>query len=185
MRKLAARILGTLKHLLRGDVPTETLIQMGLTVGKNFNRRERCIIDFSHCWLIEIGDNVTFAPNVVILAHDASTKNLIGYTRIGRVTIGDNVFIGAGSIVLPNVTIGDNVVIGAGSIVSHNIPSNSVAVGNPCKVTGDITDFISKNEKLLKENPVFEKEYTLTGKISTQMKDEMLEKLLNTVGYIR
>lgn len=51
-----------------------------------------------------------------------------------RVTIGDNVWIGGSVTILPGVTIGDNVTIGAGSIVTKNIPSNSIAVGNPCKV---------------------------------------------------
>ena len=63
-------------------------------------------LDPSHCWLIEIGDNVTFGPHVQVLAHDASMHNVLGYTKIGRVRIGNNVFIGAGSIVLPNVQIG-------------------------------------------------------------------------------
>ena len=54
--------------------------------------------------------------------------------------MGDNVWIGAGVQVMPGVTIGSNVVIGSGSIVTKNIPSNSVAVGNPCKVIRQITD---------------------------------------------
>lgn len=58
------------------------------------------IIDPGHCWLIELGDDVTLAPRVHSLAHDASTKRELGYTRIAKVKIGSNVFIGAGSIVL-------------------------------------------------------------------------------------
>ena len=80
----------------------------------------------SHCWLISIGDNVTLAPYSQILAHDASTYNFIKYTKISDVTIGNNVFIGAGAIILPNVKIGDNVIIGAGSVVTKDIPNNSV-----------------------------------------------------------
>lgn len=49
-----------------------------------------------------------------ILAHDASTKRYLGYTKIGRVLIGNNVFVGAGTIILPSVAIGNNVIIGAG-----------------------------------------------------------------------
>lgn len=56
------------------------------------------------------------------------------------ITIGDNVWIGAGVIVLPGVTIGENAVIGAGSIVTKDIPANVVAVGNPCRVLREITD---------------------------------------------
>ena len=128
--KLFKKIL----YRLRGEYTTEKLIKMGMKVGKNFGRLNGVILDPSHCWLIEIGNNVTLAPNVHILAHDASTKIAIGYTKIGNVSIGNNVFLGASTIVLPNVNIGDNVVIGAGSVVVKDIPSNSIAVGNPCKV---------------------------------------------------
>ena len=89
-------------YRLRGDYTTEKLIKMGLKVGKNFGRLNGVILDPSHCWLIEIGDNVTMAPRVHILAHDASTKTFLDYTKIGKVTIGNNVFIGADSVVLQN-----------------------------------------------------------------------------------
>ena len=74
-----------------------------------------CIIDPGHCWLISVGDRVTLAPRVHILAHDASLKETLGYTKIGRVKIGNDVFIGANTTILPGVTIGDKVVIGANS----------------------------------------------------------------------
>ena len=114
---------------LRGDFTTEQLTAMGMVCGKNFARMKDVILDPSHCWLIEIGDNVTLAPRVHILCHDASTKLFLGYTKIGRVTIGDNVFIGAGSVVLPGVTIGNNVIVGANSTVTHDIPDNTVYAG--------------------------------------------------------
>lgn len=178
------KYLTNIKQRLRGEVPTSKLISMGLKVGKNFNRQNGCRIDYSHCWLIEIGDNVTFAPNVHILAHDASTKIHIGYTRIGRVNIGNKVFIGAGSIVLPNVTIGDNVVIGAGSIVSKNIPNGFVATGNPCRIIGETIDFIKKHKENLDINPIFGEEYTLRGNITSKMKTDMKSKIQDNFGYI-
>ena len=89
----------------------QILQENGLILGNNCNIMDGCIIDPGHCWLIEIGNNVTLAPRVHILAHDASTKRELGYTIIGKVKIGDNVFIGAGSVILPNVKIGNNVVI--------------------------------------------------------------------------
>ena len=109
-------------YRFRGEYTTEKLIKMGMKVGKNFGRLNGVILDPSHCWLIEIGDNVTLAPRVHILCHDASTKQFLGYTKIGRVTIGDNVFVGADTVVLPGVTIGNNVVIGANSTVTHDVP---------------------------------------------------------------
>lgn len=169
---------------LRSEISTEELIGLGLKVGKNFSRQEKTLIDQSHCWLITIGDNVTLAPRVHILAHDASTKNGIGYTKIGLVNIGNNVFIGASSTVLPNVTIGDNVVIGAGSIVSKNIPDNSVAVGNPAKVVCSYDEFIKRKDAEKDNSPYFDKKYTLNNPdFNINMKQEMIDKLKANGGF--
>ena len=121
-------------RLIRGEVSTSFLIKRGLKVGKNFSRQGGVRIDTSYCFLIEIGDNVILAPNVTILAHDASLKNVLGVSQIGRVTIGNNVFVGAGSTILQNVKIGDNVIIGAGCIVSKDIPSNNVVMIDAAKL---------------------------------------------------
>ena len=119
------------KNILKIDDRSqlEIAIENGLKIGKNHNIQDQVIFDWSHCWLIEIGDNVTIAPRVYILCHDASTKNTLGYTKIGRVRIGNNVFIGANTTILPGVTIGDNVIIGANGVVTKDIPENSVAIG--------------------------------------------------------
>ena len=85
----------------------EIAISNGLKLGKDCNIQFETIIDWSHCWSIEIGDRVTLAPRVHILAHDASTKRPLGYTALGRVKIGNDVFVGAGTIILPGVEIGD------------------------------------------------------------------------------
>lgn len=172
---------------LRSEISTEDLISLGLTVGKNFSRQEKVLIDQSHCWLINIGDDVTLAPRVHILAHDASTKSATGYTRIGLVNIGNNVFVGASTTILPNVTIGDNVVIGAGSVVSQDIPSNSVAVGNPAKIICTYDEYIYKKKSEMSSSPVFDESYTLrNAKFTKQMKEEMKQELMghNGVGYV-
>ena len=91
---------------------------------------------------------------VTLLIHDASMKKELGYTRFGKVTIGNNVFVGRESLILPGVTIGSNVVVGGGSVITRDIPDNSVAVGAPCRVIGTYSDFISKN-KNKKENSVY------------------------------
>jgi len=81
-----------------------------------------------------IGNNVGFGTgSKIISANHAHTRHS-EHTKTAPIVIGDNVFIGANSIVLPGVCIGDNVIIGAGSVVCKAIPSNSIAVGNPCKV---------------------------------------------------
>ncbi|MGG0729894.1 DapH/DapD/GlmU-related protein [Bacillus paramycoides] len=179
-----SNIKSIVRSKLRGEVPTELLISKGLKVGKNFNRLGRCIIDYSHCWLITIGDNVTFAPRVHILAHDASTKTHLNYTKIGLVRIGDNVFIGANATVLPNVKIGNNVVIGAGSVVTKDIPDNSLAVGNPARVIGNIDDYFAKEKNKMQSRPLFDESWTESGNITDDMKKEMIEKLKDGIGYV-
>ena len=100
--------------------------------------------------------------------------------------VGSNVFIGAGSIILPGVTIGNNVVIGAGSVVSKNIPGNSVAVGNPARVTGTFDTFREKQERKLRECPVFEEEYRANHREFTMEKREKMKNALSdTVGYLK
>ena len=69
-------------YRLRGDFTTEKLVSMGMKVGTNFKRLHGVILDPGHCWLIDIGNNVTMAPRVHILCHDASTKTFLNYTKI-------------------------------------------------------------------------------------------------------
>lgn len=171
-------------YRIRGEYTTERLIKMGLKVGDGFNRMNGVILDPSHCWLIEIGENVTLAPRVHILCHDASTKQFIGYTKIGRVSIGDNVFIGAESVVLPNVTIGSNVVIGANSTVTHDIPDNSVAVGSPAKVICSLDAYLEKEAERMKNSPCYGEEYTLRGDISPEMRQKQKEELYHMIGFV-
>ena len=110
---------GSLVGFFRGDPNLNKYKARGLKVGSNFNMLGGCIIDHSHCWLIRIGDNVTFAPRVHVLAHDASTKRVLGYTRIALTSIGNDVFVGASSTIMPGVTVGDGAVVGAGSVVTR------------------------------------------------------------------
>lgn len=171
-------------YRLRGDYTTERLISMGMKVGTNFKRLHGVILDPAHCWLIEIGNNVTMAPRVHVLCHDASTKTWLNYTRVGRVTIGDNVFVGAESVILPGVRIGSNVVIGANSTVTHDIPSNSVAVGSPAVVICTLDDFLSKHKAQMETVPVYGEEYTLRQNVSMEMRMKQKEDLTACIGYI-
>lgn len=171
-------------YRLRGEYTTEKLISMGMKVGENFKRLNGTILDPAHCWLIEIGNNVTMAPRVHILCHDASTKTFLNYTKIGRVTIGNNVFIGAESVVLPGVTIGSNVIIGANSTVTHDIPENSVAVGSPARVICTLDAYLEKERERMAYAPCYGEEYTLRKDVSMQMRLQQKEELLNKIGYI-
>lgn len=172
-------------YRLRGEFTTEKLVKMGLTVGRNFHRLNGVILDSSHCWLITIGDNVTLAPRVHILCHDASTKHALNYTKIGRVDIGNHVFIGASTVVLPNVRIGDYVIIGANSTVTKDIPSNSVAVGSPAKVIMTYDEYINKERERMKSAHVYEEEFTLNGSITAENKLRQKEELKDGIGYIK
>lgn len=83
---------------------------------------------------IIFGSNIELGPGVSIISSNHKTDNLREHTKGKPITIGNNVWIGANSTVLPEVSIGSNVIIGANSLVNKNIPDNSIAVGNPCKV---------------------------------------------------
>lgn len=173
-----------LLYRLRGEYTTEKLISMGMKVGKNFGRLNGVILDPSHCWLIEIGDNVTLAPRVHILCHDASTKTFLNYTKIGRVTVGDNVFIGADSVVLPGVTIGSNVIIGVNSTVTHDVPDNTVVVGSPARVLCSLEEYLEKECHRMETAPCYGEDYTLRQNVSMEKRMEQKAALDGKIGYI-
>lgn len=112
-----------------------------IEVGKNFFANYNCtIIDVAK---VKIGDNCFIAPNVSIYTaghpiHPLTRNSLYEYGK--GITIGDNCWIGGNSVICPGVHIGNNVVIGAGSVVTKDIPDMVVAAGNPCKVIKKITD---------------------------------------------
>lgn len=110
MRKLKDRIISVISQTTN----IEKAKRNGLQIGQNVFINSGTFIDPSHCFLISIGNNVTISSKVHILAHDASTKRHLGYTKIGRVVIGDNCFIGACTMILPGTIIGENSIIGGG-----------------------------------------------------------------------
>ena len=171
-------------YRLRGEYTTEKLISMGMKVGKNFQRLNGVILDPSHCWLIEIGNNVTMAPRVHILCHDASTKPFLNYTKISRVTIGDNVFIGAESVIMPGVTIGSNVVIGANSTVTHDVPDGTVVAGSPARVIYTLEDYLNKERIRMASAPCYGEEYTLRKNVPMEKRMEQKAALDGKIGYI-
>lgn len=170
---------------LRGEPALKRLCKDGLTIGSDFSCGSHCFFDPSHCFLISIGNNVTFSTRVHLLAHDASTAKLIGYTKIGRIDIGNNVFVGANTTILPGVVIGDNSVIGAGSLVSKDIEPNAVYAGVPARKICSIEEYINKIEKIGQEMR-FGEEYTMRSSVSEAQKQEMKSKLKkNKIGLIR
>ncbi|WDF47310.1 acyltransferase [Chryseobacterium sp. KACC 21268] len=134
--------------------------ERGLKVGKNLFVQG--IPDFgSEPFLVEIGDNVTLAENVSFINHGGDarvTKNIEKYKDgrfFGRIKIGNNTFIGKGTIILPGVKIGDNCIIGSLSIVSSSIPDNYVYGGIPAKKICSIDEY---GERLLANTVVYDLE---------------------------
>lgn len=110
------------------------------------------VIDVQFPWMLEIGDEVRIAKGVTILNHDYSWsvwKRMTGETvgGVGKVKIGNNIFIGMNATILMNTEIGDNVIIGANSLVSGKCMSNSVYAGNPAKRIMSIDEYIEKRKK--------------------------------------
>lgn len=133
--ELLHRLLGEVKGNLLIEQPFVCDYGYNISVGKNFYSNHNLVI--LDCAKVSFGDNVFIAPNCgfYTAGHplEAAERNKgLEYAR--PITVGDNVWFGANVSVLPGVTIGDNCVIGAGSVVNKDIPANSLAVGNPCKV---------------------------------------------------
>ncbi|MDE5696814.1 MAG: sugar O-acetyltransferase [Lachnospiraceae bacterium] len=127
-----------------------------IEVGKNFFANYNCtILDVAK---VVIGDNCQMAPNVAIYTaghpvHPAIRNTAYEYGI--EVTIGDNVWIGGNTVICPGVHIGNNVVIGAGSVVTKDIPDWVIAAGNPCRVIRNITE---EDQKYYFRDRVFDEE---------------------------
>ena len=112
-------------------------VHFGRFVYCNFNLT---LVDDTH---IYVGDYTKFGPNVTIAVAGHPVLPELrekGYQYNAPVRIGRNCWLGAGVVVVPGVTIGDNVVVGAGSVVTKDLPSNVIAVGNPCRVLREVNE---------------------------------------------
>ena len=131
--------------------------------GKNLHFGNRVYANFNLTVVddgeIFVGDKVMFGPNVTIATANhpiepSLREDCMQYNK--PVHIGENVWVGAGTVIVPGVTIGKNSVIGAGSVVVKDIPENVVAVGNPCRVLREIgehdREFFYRNERIDWEN---------------------------------
>lgn len=134
-KELLRRILGHVEGEILIEQPFYCDYGYNISVGENFYANFNLVIlDEAP---VKFGDNVFIAPNCGFYCaghplDPAQRRAGLEYAR--PITVGNDVWIGAGVSVLPGVTIGDNCVIGAGSVVTRDIPANSVAVGNPCRV---------------------------------------------------
>lgn len=124
-------------------------VHFGQGVYANFNLT---LVDDTH---IYIGDHVMFGPNVTVVTgthpiHPGLRSQDVQYNE--PVTIGNNVWIGAGAVILPGISIGENSVIGAGSVVTKDIPANVIAIGVPCRILREISEqdyrYYGKNREI-------------------------------------
>lgn len=141
--------------------------------GKNCSIENRKVPLYAK--LIKIGNNVRLASNVNFVTHDVSHFVLnhmnLGSRevpeKIGCIEIGNNVFVGADTMILYNVKIGSNVIIGARSLINRDIPDNCVAVGSPAKVVGTFDEFVKKRRQ--------EKQYPFHLRpVNQQVSDELV-----------
>lgn len=140
-KQLLQDLLGRTGENLCIEPPFHCDYGKNIEVGENFYANYNLtVLDVGR---VIIGKNVQIAPNVSIYTaghpiHPDSRNS--GYEYGIAVTIGDNVWIGGSTVIVPGVTIGDNAVIGAGSVVTRDIPPNTVAAGNPCRIIRAITE---------------------------------------------
>lgn len=147
----------------------------GVTIGEGTAFFGHVSIDYTRPCLVEIGRNCVFTDGVILLTHGYDWTvlrekygEMLGSS--GKVIIEDNVFIGTNTIILKGVKIGKNTIIGAGSIVTHDIPADSVAAGNPCKVVMGLDEYYEKRKTVyIEEAKAYALEiYRKTKKIPRQ-----------------
>ena len=129
----------------------EILRKMGVKIGCNCDIAANTSFG-SEPYLIHLGNNVRITERVRFITHDGGVwvvRNCYHQYKhvdlISPISIGNNVHIGVGSIIMPGVKIGNNVIIGCGAIVTRDIPDNSIAAGVPCKVIRSLDEYIKKH----------------------------------------
>lgn len=144
--------------LLTNKSYTKYLRRKGMRIGENviFTNRATLDIDLHKPSLVEIGNNVFINRGFTLLTHDYVSHVFLNIyndyvSSTGKVTIGNNVAFGRNVAILKGCTIGDNVFIGFGSVVTKNIPANSVVVGVPAKVICSIDEYYHKRKSMYAE----------------------------------
>lgn len=157
------------KSILRKINPTKFAQNIGVNMGDNCKIYGK--VDFStEPWIITIGKNVHITNNCKFITHDGGTllfRDKYPKLEITKpINIGDNVYIGVSSIIMPGVNIGSNVIIGAGSIVTKDLESNFVYAGVPARKIKTISEYLDK----------IRKESIELGHLKGKLKDKALKE---------
>jgi acetyltransferase-like isoleucine patch superfamily enzyme len=160
---------------------------LGVTIGEDCRLLNLTPGTFgSEPYLVKLGNHVTITSGVVFSTHDGGVwvfrREYPNIDVFAPIIVGDNVFIGINTILLPGINIGNNVVIGAGSVVTKNIPDNSVAVGTPARVIKSIEEYWQsvqlnalylRNQTPNKKQEALIKQFqsTLLGKVNVNISD--------------
>lgn len=158
-----ARILSKLNRFLISNFGSQEkkaayLRRQGAKIGKNLVLNGDLGTFGTEPYLISVGDDCLLAAGVRLVTHDGgiSVLNKLGKfngrraDKVGRIEIGNNVYIGMSAMVMPGASVGDNTIIGAHALVSGNIPANSVAVGIPARVICSIDEYYEKCRKTVR-----------------------------------
>lgn len=127
--------------------PIKYLRSIGIKIGKGCNIQTRTF--GTEPYLIEIGNHVQITKGVKFFTHGGCwvlREEDPTIDTYGKIKVGNNVYIGQDSIILPGVTIEDNVIVGAGSVVTKSVPTGHIVGGNPAKIIGSIADYKTKSE---------------------------------------
>lgn len=189
--RLPLKLLRKLREKLqyyRYRVRMSDLVARGLVLGRNVTVAASAYIDSAYPYLISIGDNCSISNEVRLLAHDATTfKFTGGHSRLGKIDIRDNCFIGERAIILPGVTIGPNVLVAAGSVVNRDIPPNSCVAGVPARLYAKFDAFIKRHEEQLGHREVFdfsELHPKTDGKLRKKVRDSVQDGDAYVRGYV-
>jgi maltose O-acetyltransferase len=181
LRRLRQRAMAR----VRGRLVLSRLVAQGLQLGEGTHISDNIYVDGLHPWLITIEDDVTLAPFVSIITHDASLAHHTGQTRLGCVVIGKRAYIGVGAILLPGTTIGEGSVVGAGAVVHGAIPPASLVTGNPAKVS-PLKPAVAWQRASAKRAPTWPREgWTIHSGITEERKRAQREALADAAsGYV-
>lgn len=170
---------------IKSEKYLQKLVANGLTIGEGtqITDIDSVFFDPSHCYLITIGRRCIIAPNVRFIAHDASTKLFLNYTKFAKIEVNDESFIGDSAILLPGVSVGPHSIVAASAVVTRDVPPNTIVAGNPARVISTLDAYLAKIRKIEKAKKVFNENYYIEH-LTKEKKKELLESIGSDFGLI-